>query len=343
MDPYSVSDPTLNLRVSNFDENNTTTGDLWYLLLVTCEIKGVENVRMLRTKHSEPCAAIVKFNDAGSVSEAVTRLNKALLKGEKIAVSPFVHLEYIIDDDNEKYKKFIDDLRMLFAHPKDGSRREYIKEKKDGQRSICPVLGVQQGRKRPARWIHIKLIAKDAETTLVIRDDNLYVKGFTGEGGQWFELWEKREDNNEKLPPEYSAKQLWGFKYDNLMKLNDNEQVKATLKNTKLGKAFAETAVLRLSRYCPEGVENNKDDIPVRLGLAGLIVMICESARFKPILDHIAGADCWKHGKGLESEVSKLKSSGIGRTYQPLCSSGGALMVRLPGTNSAVPRLLNKR
>jgi len=255
-----------------------------------------------------------------------------------IQMTASFHAVQHIIGGRDSYKDFINRLRDLFAHRKDGIR-EYIQEENKGN----PVLGKQQGGTQPERWIHIKLIAKDAETTLVIRDDNLYVKGFTGEGGQWFELWEKREDNNEKLPPEYSAKQLWGFKYDNLMKLNDNEQVKATLKNTKLGKAFAETAVLRLSRYCPEGVENNKDDIPVRLGLAGLIVMICESARFEPILDHIAGADCWKHGKGLESEVSKLKSSGIGRTYQPLCSSGGALMVRLPGTNSAVPRLLNKR
>jgi len=313
MDPYSVSDPTLNLRVSNFDENNTTTGDLWYLLLVTCEIKGVENVRMLRTKHSEPCAAIVKFNDAGSVSEAVTRLNKALLKGEKIAVSPFVHLEYIIDDDNEKYKKFIDDLRMLFAHPKDGSRREYIKEKKDGQRSICPVLGVQQGRKRPARWIHIKLIAKkgdeEARTTLVLRDDNLYVKGFTGEGEQWFEIFkmEEEEEEAEKLPAEYKAERLWGYEYKNLMKLNDGEQVKKTFTHTKLGKAFAERAVRMLSRYGGLEDDKNKDDIPVRLGLAGLLVMICESARLNPILKHIADADCWKHGKGrLEPKDAEL-------------------------------------
>ena len=70
------------------------------------------------------------------------------------------------------------------------------------------------------------------------------------------------------------------------MKLNDNDQVKKTLKSTKLGKAFAERAVRRLSRYCR--VENN-DDIPVRLGLAGLIVMICEAARFRPLLDHFAG------------------------------------------------------
>jgi len=177
-------------------------------------------------------------------------------------------------------------------------------EEKDGQPSTSPVLGEQQGGKRPERWIHIELTANEGgdqeSTTLVIRDDNLYVKGFTGKDGKWFELCEDREPAGEKLPPEYEATKLWGCKYDNLMKLNDNDQVKKTLKSTKLGKAFAERAVRRLSRYCR--VENN-DDIPVRLGLAGLIVMICEAARFRPLLDHFAGADCWENGKGLEPKV----------------------------------------
>ena len=89
---------------------------------------------------------------------------------------------------------------------------EYIVEGKETN----PVLPKQQGGKQPERWIHIKLSAKkggkESTTTLVIRDDNLYVKGFTGKDGKWFELCEDREPAGEKLPPEYKATKLWGCK-----------------------------------------------------------------------------------------------------------------------------------
>jgi hypothetical protein len=48
----------------------------------------------------------------------------------------------------------------------------------------------------------------------------------------------------------------------------------------------------------------NKDDNSTRLGLAGLIVMICESTRMNPFLDTIAGG--WNGGTGLTTRLADI-------------------------------------
>lgn len=171
------------------------------------------------------------------------------------------------------------------------------------------MLPEQQCQKQPDRWIHIKLIAegKDEEPstiTLVIRDDNLYVKGFMNQVGKWFELCGQDDMREEMLPPKpYNATELkcWGFMYPGLMNLSDRQQVQKTLKSTRLGKAFAEKAVRKLSAY-EYDPKDEKNDLPVRLRLAGLIMMICEAARMDPFLNNFA--DNWNKEKGLEPKLS---------------------------------------
>jgi hypothetical protein len=59
------------------------------------------------------------------------------------------------------------------------------------------VLAKQQYGRRPNRWMYIKLVGKDEkgmfETTLAVRDDYVYLIGFQGEGGRWYEfIWENQ-------------------------------------------------------------------------------------------------------------------------------------------------------
>ncbi|CAO2198301.1 unnamed protein product [Urochloa humidicola] len=276
--------------------------------------------------------ALIKCPDERSALKAVERLNKKpLLKGGKqiMEVSLFYpereagYVRYTIGDQNG-YRKFIEELREMLCS-------EYIEYDDDkGKHVKKPVLPGQQRKKQP-EWIHIDITAKEgtrtSSTTLVMRTDNLYVKGFKNHEEKWFEFCEpekkdeksqkekndeeksqqeKKDKENSNLPAEYDAEKLvfnsesdntsTDVIYSSILGLSDAQQVKRTLKTTRLGKALAERAVGRLSSY----QNNMNNDNTVRLGLAGLIVMICEAARTDPFLQHLEGA--WDQGMGLKEE-----------------------------------------
>ncbi|KAL6600619.1 hypothetical protein ACP70R_045419 [Stipagrostis hirtigluma subsp. patula] len=219
-------------------------------------------------------------------------------------------IQYTIGDGNG-YHKFIEDLRENLT-----TGDLYVTA---GDLS-SPVLPKLKDLDKQDRWLHIELHAKQQSsnlraekqssnlraekqstnlsaekqsnnlsaekqssnvcwtTTLAMRRDNLYVCGFTGKDGEWFEL-----DDTDPLPKEYDAKPSgWKVSYESMMNLNDRDQVKQLLAGTSLGKAFAKRAVRRLSRYPALDYD---DKNPTGLGLAGLIVLICESARMERILE----------------------------------------------------------
>lgn len=215
-------------------------------------------------------------------------------------------ISYTIGDE-KSYIDFIKDLRDKLENRDTHGVVEDI-FKNDNNRGAHRVLDkLTQGK--AAQWIRIKLRAGENSTVLAVRKHNVYIKGFTGKEDKrkrWFELPEGNNADWMKLPGKYKAKMLvaggWSVSYSGVMKLNDLEQVKKTLSNTRLGKAFAERAVGRLSSY-PDVVANN-DNIPVRLALAGLMVMICEAARMNPCLDAIAGG--WTRGTGLTTRMKNI-------------------------------------
>jgi hypothetical protein len=154
-------------------------------------------------------------------------------------------------------------------------------------------------------FFHIKLHAKKQEnsnetwtTTLAMRKDNLYIVGFTGKDGKWFML----VDRQRPLQKECSSTKLdWDVRYKSIMNLKVQDQVKRTLSNTRLGMAFANRAVRRLSQYPDHEYE---DENLTRLGLAGLIVLICESARMESIHKELQSSDEWDtKGVLIEKDV----------------------------------------
>ncbi|KAL6591860.1 hypothetical protein ACP70R_049723 [Stipagrostis hirtigluma subsp. patula] len=193
------------------------------------------------------------------------------------------------------YREFIEDLRQKLATRKDGTI-EYFTAGKPS--AVLPTLK-QLMDEQDHQWLHIELHTKKQSsneswtTTLAIRRDNLYVVGFTGEGSKWFQL-----DSTNPLPEEYHATPLenWGVKYREIMKLDHIDQVKRLLGGVSLGKAFAKRAVRRLARYPALDYD---DDNPTWPGLAGLIVLICESARMEPIFQTFAPKWDRNSGKGV--------------------------------------------
>ncbi|KAG2621715.1 uncharacterized protein LOC120666600 isoform X2 [Panicum virgatum] len=193
----------------------------------------------------------------------------------------------------DEYTQFIMRLREALPPRANGLVCEDILEERRG---AYPVLR-RQSAIVPRRWLRIKLQVEEGQqtftTTLAVQEDNVYCKGFMNQHGVWYEL------NRDDLPRTWGRVELlqgWDVDYSKILGVNNREQVEAILGTTLLGKNFAEKAVGRLSRY---PVLDNNDENQVRLALAGLIVMICESARMNPPLYTFVGG--WDRGTGLTS------------------------------------------
>jgi len=159
-----------------------------------------------------------------------------------------------------------------------------------------------QDAEQPGRWLHIKLQVVEGEetfwTTLLMRDDNLYVLGFMNQQGVVYELVDNKSSVT-MLPGRYKAKhQVWSTKYRTMLGTNiSNAKAAHELAGAHLGHSFAMKAVRVLSRH-PNYVEG---DMNPRVALAGLILMVCESTRMNPLQDGIAGG--WRNGTGFTEQL----------------------------------------
>jgi len=112
------------------------------------------------------------------------------------------------------------------------------------------------------------------------------------QNGIWYELVEDVSNWSRMLPPQYKSVGLgWGMHYRSILQAHSLEEVVETLNSARLGRDFATKAVRTLSRYQhrdPDVIQNP------RLALAGLILMVCESARFSTLHKYFAGGwDTW--------------------------------------------------
>uniref|UniRef100_J3MWB5 rRNA N-glycosidase n=1 Tax=Oryza brachyantha TaxID=4533 RepID=J3MWB5_ORYBR len=150
------------------------------------------------------------------------------------------------------------------------------------------VLARQRAR-QPARWIHVKLVAGEETTTLAIRDDNVYLKGFMNKEGEWYELSGPTERSARMLPPEYASSLLGccDVGYRSILGADVDEKVLDMLTHaTVLETSFTIEAVRRLSGYRPHATDYV--DPFVRLSLVRLIILVCESARIRKLYDTIS-------------------------------------------------------
>lgn len=146
------------------------------------------------------------------------------------------------------------------------------------------------------QWIHIELQAKQADgvtssTTLAVWDANCYAYGFKNQSGVWYDLIDQR--GSRKLPAQYNAVLLdWGVSYKHILGIGDVYDygaLKTKLNGLKLGRSFAMEAVRTLSRY-----PDLEEGVKPREALAGLLIMLCESAKFNHLRDHFR--DGWDVG-----------------------------------------------
>uniref|UniRef100_A0A0E0LM47 rRNA N-glycosidase n=1 Tax=Oryza punctata TaxID=4537 RepID=A0A0E0LM47_ORYPU len=133
-----------------------------------------------------------------------------------------------------------------------------------------PVLAPQYDDSvPPARLLLPKLVANGEETTLALRDSNIYFIGFANKAGQWFSF-----KNRNDLPSSFRARPLsFGADYQSIAGSRKN------LPNYPLGKRQTEWAVKILSQYDP----NRSDEATVKRAVVTIILTFCEGLRFFPI------------------------------------------------------------
>lgn len=188
--------------------------------------------------------------------------------------------------DALSFARFIMELRRkIVAHLDCGDIMDSYNDPNFSSTREHPLLATNPSVQQ-ARWLHINLqVVVEEETssaTLFVQDDNLYCLGFMNQNGYCYEL---TNPEGWKLPSEYKAVPLdWGIAYESILKVTEEEEVEEVVKRldaARLGKTFAMDAVRVLSRFAPAEVDG--DETSAKLALAGLIVMVCESARLNPL------------------------------------------------------------
>jgi len=194
--------------------------------------------------------------------------------------------------DELSFNEFIMALRGILADHPD---HEDVLDRRDNSIRFStrehPVLAKQRAE-QPARWIHVKLQAVKGEqtlsTTLIMRDDNLYVCGFMNQQGESFELIKNPDGSADMLPiGEYSPRPRrlsWGVGYRSLLDIDTANDLSRMVFCARLGRIFAMDAVHVLSRFPAAWVNSSHP----RMALAGLIFMVCESARMNHVNRSIA-------------------------------------------------------
>ncbi|KAF7033967.1 hypothetical protein CFC21_045029 [Triticum aestivum] len=170
-----------------------------------------------------------------------------------------------------------------------------------------PVLGEQKHPGVPKRWMHIKLVAGSKETTLAVRDDNVYLIGFQSKNGRWYELGFQGE--TKRIIPG-STFLGCDVTYSKLLEVNSgcqeqkNRRVREQIVSLKLGRTSAIDAVGILSVYNQgEGVAV---DTVTRRALVHLILMFCEATRMIPFFNTVVAS--WDNEEPTEGHIQMVDS-----------------------------------
>jgi hypothetical protein len=106
----------------------------------------------------------------------------------------------------------------------------------------------------------------------------------------------------------------WTVHYKSILGAASQKEVVNKLDSAHLGKTFAEQAVDVLSRYSSAVADGEEGG--ARRALAGLIVMVCESARMNPLHDSmIAG---WSNGTGFTKQLMRYVWGYYGKKSEEL-------------------------
>jgi hypothetical protein len=204
------------------------------------------------------------------------------------------------DLEKDDYAKFIRDFRAVL-----------VKNENPEMVAGHLVLAQQMKPKKPKRWMYVKLkVGENGNTTtLAIRDDNLYLIGFQGNKGKWYEFgYEGKNESmmNKKLATTFL---MCDDSYIELLDLKEEGDFLKKMVKVKLGKRSAIKAVDLLSGYAR--VDRVVDE-QTKLALVCLIHMFCEATRMIPFYNTVVS--CWDNTTESqcikENEVKYIRNWG---------------------------------
>lgn len=149
------------------------------------------------------------------------------------------------------------------------------------------VLPRQRYNQKPFRWLMVELLAAaDDKIVLAIRQDNLYIAGFTDKSGLWYSFSNKVDLN--LIPTAYGLE--FADDYGSLV------GGYRTLRQARFGRETTLRALHEIANYDP----NSAADVGcISRAVAILAVTVCEGTRFIPISHSIR--DRWEVGVDLRS------------------------------------------
>ncbi|TVU12796.1 hypothetical protein EJB05_46456 [Eragrostis curvula] len=215
--------------------------------------------------------------------------------GDELSFTEFIMILRRILADHPDRKDFLDGycgpLTLIF------STREH------------PMLAKQRSG-QPARSLHVRLQVVNGDgkitswTTLIMRDDNLGFLGFANQDGDVYVLANVIKGSEGMQFLEHAYHLNWTVNY--------TSDLVDTLLQMGPSCDFAKKAVHTLSRYSlPTSAEEGGDDDHARVALAGLIVMVRESAAMNPFHDaFVAG---WSSGSGFSGQLMNSHRRHYGR------------------------------
>ncbi|KAF8757386.1 hypothetical protein HU200_010903 [Digitaria exilis] len=140
----------------------------------------------------------------------------------------------------------------------------------------------------PPRWIMVHVRFGEAETTLAIAQDDLYLIGFNNSAGNWFKLQAKEDGQGFAGLPGSAVLPIKENYADLLGRADDAVDAHMYLSTVPLGNLSAIQAVKTLAGY---NLDKPNDELAA--ALVRFVVMISEAMRFSAIREKISGEQ-WK-------------------------------------------------
>ncbi|CAM0877339.1 unnamed protein product [Alopecurus aequalis] len=177
---------------------------------------------------------------------------------------------------SDKYGAFIAGIRSRLGNPQHFSHNR-------------PVLPPLDRTVPPRRWVHVVLSTPTSTLTLATRADNLYLEGFRGRNGAWWEL-------TPGLIPGATPVGFGGT-YRNL--LGDTDK----LVGVALGPQQMTEAVSTLADFASGARQQQAKE-----AVAALLLMVHEATRFQTVSAFVAGLMHPKAAKKSGTITSEMKA-----------------------------------
>uniref|UniRef100_A0A0D9UX71 rRNA N-glycosidase n=1 Tax=Leersia perrieri TaxID=77586 RepID=A0A0D9UX71_9ORYZ len=181
-----------------------------------------------------------------------------------MALTPLFTVTFNVSG-RDNYNDFINSIRRQVANPNHFSHNR-------------PILPPSEAPQPPSRWFHVVLRSTTRTLTLAVRGDNLYLEGFRGSDGTWWELTRGIITGGNAAT--YAG---FGGSYSDLLGNTDR------LVDVTLGPERMAHAIDTLASRTPSDLADGAAQQRARESVVTLLLMVNEAVRFVTVAERVAG------------------------------------------------------